>query len=104
MPQSILPVQSLIETMNEAGVPAAEQQAILAQIGETVMIDLVASLVEKLPTDRQGDFEAIQTEGDAEKMYFFLHEAVPNADVIAQEAIGASVARFKELAGLTNTN
>ncbi len=94
----------LTAAMTAAGVSADDQRGILVQVGETVLIDIVAALIEKLPEGYQADFEAVQAAGDAERMYFFLHEAIPDADMIAEEAARASVARFRELAGLEPIN
>jgi len=88
--------QQAIENLGIGGLPAEQQEALLAQFGEVAVKAATFSILEKLTQEKRGEFARLTEAGDPAALQAFLDREVPDHESLTQKAVAEEIRRFKE--------
>ncbi len=83
-----LPIQSLLDALKVAELPAQEQEELMLELQETVFEGTMARLVERMDDATAEAFGAlVEKDSSEEEVQAFLAERVPGYSAVVEEVI-----------------
>jgi hypothetical protein len=77
--------------------PEEMQQDILARLGEAALKNALLEVLDKLPTEAEGEFKKVSESGDVAKIQYFLKQQIPDYESIMKRSVIKVVEEFKRV-------
>ena len=94
-PQSLR--ELVLKYLDIADLPEADQQEILAGIGENVIKAITIAILGKIPPGAHARFKELRTQGDNDALTKFLHQYIVNLEELVEEETRRCVEEFKQI-------
>ena len=97
MPNQAALREIIVKELKLQGIAPAEQDKIIARLGELIMKAIMIAIFSKLPVSTKPEYERIQAEGSEEKMNTFFEKHIPNFEELVTEEIKRTIGEYKRL-------
>lgn len=87
----------IVKELSLQGISEAEQDKIIARLGELIMKAIMIVIFSNLPVSSKPEYERIQAEGSEEKMDAFLGQHIPNLQDLVTKEIQRTIGEYKAL-------
>lgn len=94
--------EEIIKELELGGLPPEAQDEIIAKFAENLLKKIAIAILDKLPSDKQSEFEALVNTGDTAQVYAFLQMQVPDAEGLMKAEMRSVIAEIKKLSGQAN--
>lgn len=88
--------EQIVKELELGGLPEEAQNEIIAKFSENLLKKIAIAMLDKIPSDKRSEFEAIVGNGDSNAMYSFIKTNVPDADALMKTEIQKSLAEIKQ--------
>ena len=87
---------TLMEALGIGGLPAEEQEQLMALFAEVALKAATVAVLEKLPEGKREEFAQLAEAGDAPALGAFLDREAPGHEAVAGQAVAREAKQFKE--------
>ncbi|MBI2045980.1 MAG: hypothetical protein HYT28_00980 [Parcubacteria group bacterium] len=89
--------EQIIKELELGGLPSEAQDEIISKLAENLLKKIAIVMLDKLPEDKRGEFEALANAGDTGQVYAFLQAHIPDASALIQAELQGSIAEIKQI-------
>jgi hypothetical protein len=88
--------EEIIKELGLGGLPSEAQDELISKLAENILKKVAVAMLDKFPEDKRGPFEELVSTGDANQVYAFLSDNVPDAATLIQQEMRNGIAEIKQ--------